>query len=154
MKGFTWKLALLDACPVLLFGISVLSIGAKFNNPFFRIGAILSFLAGLGKVVWKILLAWKQKDVRILSNQFKYCMISGAMIMFISTIMAKVNWLSLFQAMCTMPSVIFFGIGIIGMALMGYMAKNCSQEDAKNNWIEEVINTLAQLCILLGILFI
>lgn len=151
MEDFTLGLALLDACPVLFFGISVLLIATKFNNTLFLIGALLSFLAGLGKVLWKLIWAFQKKDIRILSNQFKYSMSTGFLCMVISVILAKVSMVGIFKRMCQMPSVIFFGLGIIGMCIMAYMSQKYSRTDAKANWIEEVINTAAQLCFLIGI---
>ena len=46
MEGFTVALALVDAIPVLSFGISMVIIATRFESPLFMIGAALSVLAG------------------------------------------------------------------------------------------------------------
>ena len=46
MEGFTIGLALVDAIPVLSFGISMVIIASRFDSPLFMIGAILSVLGG------------------------------------------------------------------------------------------------------------
>ena len=46
MEGFTVALALVDAIPVLRFGISMVIIASRFDSPLFMIGAFLSVLAG------------------------------------------------------------------------------------------------------------
>ena len=50
MEGFTIGLALVDAVPVLSFGISMVIIASKFGSPLFMVGAALSVLAGCCKV--------------------------------------------------------------------------------------------------------
>jgi len=61
MEGFTLGLALVDAIPVLSFGISMLIIASRFDNPLFLIGAALSVLAGCCKVAWKLVLGLTKK---------------------------------------------------------------------------------------------
>lgn len=50
------------------------------------------------------------------------------------------------------PQVILFVLGLIGMGLMGYFAKNLDSTDVKSNWIEQITNSLAQLFIFIGLL--
>ena len=57
MEGFTVALALVDAIPVLSFGISMVIIAGRFDSPLFMIGVALSVLAGCCKVCWKLILA-------------------------------------------------------------------------------------------------
>ena len=56
MEGFTLGLALVDAIPVLSFGISMVIIASRFHSPIFMIGASLSVIAGCCKVAWKLIL--------------------------------------------------------------------------------------------------
>lgn len=49
MEGFTVALALVDAIPVLSFGISMVIIAGRFQSPLFMVGAGLSVLAGCCK---------------------------------------------------------------------------------------------------------
>ena len=62
MEGFTLALALVDAIPVLSFGISMVIIASRFNSPPFLMGASLSVLAGCCKVAWKLVLGIKGKE--------------------------------------------------------------------------------------------
>ena len=45
MEGFTVGLALVDAIPVLSFGISMVIIAGRFQSPLFMVGVGLSVLA-------------------------------------------------------------------------------------------------------------
>ena len=63
MEGFTLALALVDAIPVLSFGISMVIIASRFHSPVFMIGAGLSVLAGCCKVAWKLILGISKKDI-------------------------------------------------------------------------------------------
>ena len=60
---FTPLLALVDAIPVVLFGIAAILLGVKVRSVVFFAGALLCFLAGFGKVLWKFLIALTGKDV-------------------------------------------------------------------------------------------
>ena len=63
MEGFTIGLALVDAIPVLSFGISMLIIAGRFNSPLFTLGAVLSVLGGCCKVAWKLVLGITKKTI-------------------------------------------------------------------------------------------
>ena len=52
MEGFTLALALVDAIPVLSFGIAMVIIAARFQSMLFMLGASLSVIAGCCKVAW------------------------------------------------------------------------------------------------------
>ena len=70
MEGFTLGLALVDAIPVLSFGISMVIIAGRFDSPLFMIGAAFSVLAGCCKVAWKMILGITKKDLRWLNKPF------------------------------------------------------------------------------------
>ena len=70
MEGFTVGLALVDAIPVLSFGISMVIIASRFDSPLFMLGAALSVLAGCCKVAWKLVLGIAKKDVTWLNKPF------------------------------------------------------------------------------------
>ena len=69
---FTPLLALVDAIPVLFFGIAAIMLGVKVCSAVFFIGALPCFLAGFGKVLWKFLIATTGKDVELLGMQLRY----------------------------------------------------------------------------------
>lgn len=56
------------------------------------------------------------------------------------------------SAFISFPSVVFFTIGIIGMAAMSIFAKKLDGTDPKSNWIEQITNTIAQAAFFIGLL--
>lgn len=155
-EGFTLKLALADAVPVLFFGGSCIVLGLLFGRPLFLAGAVLMFLAGLGKVLWKLLLAVKKKEIPALSRQFRCVMPAGFFLIVLSLILnAKSLSLEKILAGVTgFPSCVFFILGFCGMIAMGVLGKKLDQSKARNNWIEQCTNAAAQGCIFLGLLFL
>ena len=156
MEGFTIGLALVDAIPVLSFGISMVIIAGRFNSPIFMIGAALSVLAGCCKVAWKLVLGIWKKDLRWLNKPFVPMQATGFLLMLISFVLGfgSIDWAGVLSAVTGIPSVLFF-VGWIGlMAFMGWYRKNKFQnDDAHSNWTAQIINAVGQTCLLLGILF-
>ena len=155
-EGFTLGMAVMDALPVILFCCSMLNIALRFHSRIFIIGAGLSSLAGLGKVIWKFLIALAEKNVALFARQFRYFMSAGFLLMLFSIVMncKKLAWDGLCRAIFNMPSLFCFIMAIVGMILMGICAARLDKTDAKSNWLEQGINTLAQFFLFLGILFI
>lgn len=155
-EGFTLSLALVDALPVLFFGGSCILIGLIFQSPLFIIGACCAFLAGFGKVLWKILLAVQGRDIRWLNKQFRYLMIGGWVLILLSVILGwkRISFPAMGAAIISFPSVIFFALGLAGMVTMGVLAKKLDSSVAKNNWIEQCVNACAQLSIFIGLLIL
>ena len=117
MEGFTIGLALVDAVPVLSFGISMVIIATRFRSPLFMIGAALSVLAGCCKVAWKLVLGVAKKDLRWLNKPFVPMQATGFLLMLISFILgfASINWAGTGAALISFPSILFFAawIGLI-----------------------------------------
>ena len=156
MEGFTVGLALVDAIPVLSFGISMLIIGSRFDSDTFMIGAILSVLGGCCKVCWKLVLGIWKKDVRWLNKPFVPLMAVGFGFILGSLIggFRKINWAGVLASMISFPSVLFFVAWIGLMGFMGWYRKNKFQnDDAHSNWTAQIVNAVGQTCLLLGILF-
>ena len=155
-EGFTLSLALVDALPVLLFGGSSILIGLIFKSPLFIVGACLVFLGGFLKVLWKIVLATKKKDVPFLNKQMKYTMLTGFALIIVSLIAnaKRISFSAMGAALTSLPSCIFFLLFVAGMVTMGVLAKKLDSSVAKNNWIEQCVNATAQLCLFLGLLFL
>ena len=156
MEGFTLALALVDAIPVLSFGISMVIIASRFQSPLFMIGAALSVLAGCCKVAWKLVLGIAKKDLRWLNKPFVPMMASGFLMMLIAIIFnfSKISWAGVGAAIVSLPSLLFFiaWVGLLGF--MGWFRKHKFQnDDAKSNWTAQIINAIGQTCLLLGILF-
>ncbi len=156
MEGFTLGLALVDAIPVLSFGISMVIIASRFDSPLFMIGAALSVLAGCCKVAWKMVLGIWQKDLRWLNKPFVPMQATGFLLMFVSFILGfgKISWTGVLAAITSLPSILFFALWISLMFFMGWYRKNkFKNDDAHSNWTAQIINAVGQTCLLLGILF-
>ena len=156
MEGFTIGLALVDAIPVLSFGISMVIIAGRFQSPLFMIGAALSVLAGCCKVAWKLVLGITKKDLRWLNKPFVPMQATGFLLMLISFVFGfgKINWADVGAALISLPSILFFAAWIGLMGFMGWFRKNkFKNDDAKANWTAQIINAVGQTCLLLGILF-
>ena len=157
MEGFTVGLALVDAIPVLSFGISMVIIAGRFDSPLFLIGAILSVLGGCCKVAWKLVLGIWKKDLRWLNKPFLPMQITGFGFILGSllTSLGRINWAGVLAAVTGIPSILFFLAWIALMSIMGWFRKNKFQnDDAKSNWTAQIINAIGQTCLLLGILFV
>ena len=156
MEGFTVALALVDAIPVLSFGISMVIIASKFGSPLFMVGAGLSVLAGCCKVAWKLVLGISKKDLRWLNKPFVPMQAAGFLLMLLSFILGfgRINWAAVGSGIISMPNILFFIAWISLMGFMGWFRKNkFSNDDAKSNWTAQVVNAIGQTCLLLGILF-
>ena len=156
MEGFTVGLALVDAIPVLSFGISMVIIAGRFDSPTFIIGAVLSVLAGCCKVCWKLILGIRKKDIRLLNKPFVPLMAVGFGFIVGSLIggWKKISWAGVLASILSFPSILFFVAWIGLMGFMGWYRKNkFKNDDAHSNWTAQIINAVGQSCLLLGILF-
>ena len=156
MEGFTVGLALVDAIPVLSFGISMVIIASRFHSPLFMVGAVLSVLGGCCKVAWKLVLGITKKNLQWLNKPFVPMMASGFLLLLISLIFGfgKINWSGVGLAILSFPSILFFVAWIALMGFMGWYRKHkFVGDDAHSNWTAQIINAIGQTCLLLGILF-
>ena len=155
-ENFTLSLALVDALPVLFFGGSMILIGLLFGSPLFLIGAALCFWAGAAKVLWKIIVAAKKKNVWWMFLQMRIVMPIGFALMIFSVILNRnaIDLSAVLAAVVSFPSVLFFAVGLIGMLLMGVFAAKLDSADVRSNWIEQLTNAVAQAAIFTGILFL
>lgn len=155
-ENFTLSLALVDALPVFLFGGSMVLIGLLFRSALFLLGAFACFWAGAAKVLWKIIVVTKKKNVWWLFLQMRIVMPVGFALMLLAVVLHRkaINLLAVFTAVTSLPSVAFFALGMIGMVLMGVFAARLDSSDVRSNWIEQLTNTAAQAAIFVGILLL
>ena len=155
-ENFTLSLALVDALPVLFFGGSMILIGLLFGNPLFLIGATLCFWAGAAKVLWKIIVVTKKKNIWWMFLQMRIVMPAGFVLMILAVILNRnaINLSAVFAAIVSLPSVLCFAVGVIAMVLMGVFAAKLDSADVRSNWIEQLTNGVAQAAIFMGILFL
>lgn len=154
--GFTIPLVLVDALPVIFFAATMIIISLLFSSPLFLFGAILCFYAGAAKVLWKLIVVVNKKNIWWLFMQMRIVMPIGFLLMLIALIVnhSSISGGAILAAVLSIPSVIFFAIGVVGMILMMVFAFRLDSSDAKSNWIEQLTNGLAQACFFLGTLFI
>ena len=155
-EDFTLPLAAVDALPVLFFGGSMLLIGLFFRSVLFLIGALLCFWAGAAKVLWKIIVVTKKKNVWWLFLQMRIVMPVGFALMLLAVVLRRktIHLPAVFAAVMSLPSVAFFALGVAGMVLMGVFAARLDSSDLRSNWIEQLTNTAAQAAIFVGILLL
>ena len=155
-EDFTLSLAVVDAFPVLFFAGSMILIGFLFSSPLFLAGAGLCFWAGAAKVLWKIIVAARRKNIWWLFLQMRIAMPIGFVLMLLAVILnlKAIDLSAVLAAVISVPSVFFFAAGIVGMILMGIFASKLDSSDLRSNWIEQITNALAQAAFFIGILLL
>lgn len=153
-EGFTLSLALVDALPVLFFGGSSIVLGILFGSPLFIVGASLIFLGGFLKVLWKVILAVKNRDVTILNKQMKYTMLTGfaAVLASVALNFRRIDGKKIGKAVLSLPLLPFLILYALGMTAMGVLAKKLDSTKVRSNWIEQCVNGVSQLALFVGLL--
>ena len=137
-EGFTMMLALVDALPVIFFAGSMILIDWRH-----------------GKVLRKVIVVLKKKNAWLLFVQMRLFMPLGFLLM-ICSLFANADRISfdeILKACIRFPSIMCFVAGIAGMVLMTACALRLDSSDVKANWVEQLINGVAQGAFFLGILF-
>ena len=155
-EDFTLGLAIVDALPVLLFGGSIILVGLRFGSILFLIGAALCFWAGAAKVLWKIIVAARKKNIWWLFLQMRITMPIGFALILLAVILnlKAISLTAVLAAIISMPSAIFFIVGVLGMVLMGMFAAKLDPANVRSNWIEQLTNIAAQASFFIGILLL
>lgn len=155
-ENFTMSLALVDAVPVLFFCATMLLVGIFFKSFLFAFGAVLVLFAGAVKVLWKVIVVLKKKNIWWMFLQMRILMPIGMVLMLLSLIVnaKRVNGSAIWTAMTTMPAAPCFAIGVLGMVLMTVFAFRLDSSDLKSNWIEQGTNGLAQIAFFVGVLLL
>lgn len=153
---FSLSLALFDGLPVLFFAGSMIVISFLFSSKLFLVGSLLCLFAGLSKVIWKIIVVLKKKNIWFLFIQMRITMPIGLLLMVISVITNKnnINYGLIKNSILSLPSLIFFIIGVAGMIMMLVFGFVLDGSKKKNNWIEQITNAVAQLSFFIGLLLL
>lgn len=153
-EGFTLSMAVMDCLPVLFFSIGISVLSLRFDSMLFRIGAFCIILAGSLKVLWKFVLALGRRDIPFLNRQMKYLMPTGFLLLLLSLALDHDKWSirTVWVSVTGMPAILFWLLGIVGITCMVWFAKHLDGRDAKANWKEQGVNSLAQMCFMLAIL--
>ena len=150
-EGFTMSLAIVDAIPVLLFAVAIIILGMKAGfSPLIMLGGFLVFLGGAIKVLWKMIVAAKQKNVYWMYQQMGPVMGVGFLLIVIGCILSRAELKAAF-ANIGPASIVFFAFWFFGMSLMGFFAKKLDSSDPKSNWIEQGTNGVAELCLCIAL---
>ena len=140
--------------PVLLFLMSGLIMYSTYGSPILLAGVIASFTGGLSKAIWKLIIVTGKKDHAALTRAFHILMPAGFALMILSALAGGKTALSgLWRSLTMMPASILFAAGFVLMCLMGYLGSHMDNS-ARAHWTEELINTLAQLAFLAGIIIV
>ena len=151
-EGFTSALAALDAVPVALFCLSSIVLGRRIASPLFVVGSVAAFAGGAGKVAWKALLALARRDVPFLARQMRYVMPLGFALMAAGAVMRLDALAGVLASLVRPPAVVALAGWAGCMVAMSYMAAHNRQDVARDNWAEEVVNTVGQAALLLALL--
>lgn len=155
-NDFTLGLALFDGLPVITFAGSMILISYLFSSKLFLIGSFLCLFAGLSKVIWKIIVVLKNKNIWFFFIQMRITMPIGFLLILISLFVEKnkINFSTIINSVLSMPCLLFFIVGVAGMVLMFVFAFVLDDSKSKNNWIEQITNFISQLSFFIGILLI
>ncbi len=147
-------LALVDLMPVLLFLMSGIIMYSMYRSPLLLAGVLACFTGGLCKAIWKMIIVISKKDCTGLTRAFHILMPAGFVLMILSVPAGgKAAFSGLWRSLTMMPASILFAAGFALMCLMGYLGSR-PDSGAGSDWTEELINTFAQLAVLVGVIIV
>lgn len=132
-QDFSLGLALVDAVPVLFFGATAIVAGTILESPLFVVGAIISFISGAVKVLWKIIAALKKKNIWWMFVQMRITMPIGLLVLiagFVSAI-KHTDFSLLLHTVASLPYIIFFALGLLGNDFDERVCIHSRQQQAK-----------------------
>ena len=153
-KGFSAPMAFVDLLPVVFFGLSAVKAGNLFHSGLFVAGG--GSLPALGRCeggmeahrgrLPKEHLADACADARPDAV--------GFLTMFAALIVdrAGLNGEAMLAKLSGFPACLFFLAGALGMILMLVFAFRMDSSDPKVNWMEQTVNSLAQIRFFIGLM--
>ncbi len=155
-EGFSVPMALVDLIPVVFFGLSTMKVGSLFHSTLFIAGAAVCLLSGVVKVGWKLIAAVSQRNIWPMFVQMRILMPVGFLTMFTALVVdrAGVNGEAMLAGVTCFPACLFFLAGALGMILMLVFAFRMDSSDPKVNWMEQTVNSFAQICFFIGLLLV
>ena len=88
-QDFSLGLALFDALPVILFGMGTWLLWKMTGNVIVLAGAVICFLSGMLKVLWKIIVVIRRKNVWPLFIQMRIGMPAGFVLLILGMILCS-----------------------------------------------------------------
>lgn len=148
-EGFSAPMAFVDLLPVVFFGLSAVKAGNLFHSGLFVAGAVVCLLSGVVKVGWKLIAAVSQRNIWPMFVQMRVLMPVGFLTIFAALIVDRAGLLAKLSGF---PACLFFLAGALGMILMLVFAFRMDSSDPKVNWMEQTVNSLAQICFFIGLM--
>ncbi|MCQ2797767.1 MAG: hypothetical protein MJ241_04890 [Bacilli bacterium] len=153
-EDFTIGLALVDALPVFFFGLACLFAFFLTKELMIILGGLIAFVSGLIKVIWKIIVAIKKKNIWWMYVQMRIALPIGMLL----AIAGFVAWsiiakeADILAKFANPISIVFYALTLIGMAAMVVCSIKLDSSDKKANWIEQICNSFAELCLFIACL--
>ena len=148
-EGFTLSLVLVDFIPVFFFIFTILIFSYKtYFNYLIITGGLICFISGFIKVLWKLIVVLKQRNVWWMFKQMRIALPIGFCTLIFGFVFGWKNFSKeIYNA--SSNSRIFFTLWIIGMSLMSLFAITLDSSNPQVNWIEQITNTISQgfLCV-------
>jgi hypothetical protein len=148
-EDYTLGLAAFDAVPVVLFGLASRLLARMTGSLLVMLGGIICFVSGMLKVLWKLLVVLRRKNVWPLFVQMRIGMPAGFMVMLAGLIAGlfkknREERAVIGKAVCRPAPIAFLLISVAGIGAMIFCGKKLDSAQARANWIEQGCNTAAQ----------
>lgn len=145
-QNYTMGLAIFDFVPVLFFGLASYLLWKMTGSFLVLLGGLACFISGALKVLWKIIVVAKKKNIWPLFVQMRIGMPAGLTLVLIGFIISCFTKdMSAFWSAAAHPlPILFFVLYFAGTAAMVVCGSKLDSTEAKTNWIEQSCNTVAQ----------
>lgn len=149
-EGFSAPMAFVDLLPVVFFGLSAVKAGNLFHS------GLCGSLPALGccEGGMEAHRGRSQRNIWPMFVQMRVLMPVGFLTMFAALIVdrAGLNGEAMLAKLSGFPACLFFLAGALGMILMLVFAFRMDSSDPKVNWMEQTVNSLAQICFFIGLM--
>ena len=145
-EGFTLTSALENSLVVICFSLAIFifSYRTSYYSYPIVIGGLMTIISGFIKVLWKIIVVLKKKNVWWMFVQMRIILPVGFSIYIFGLIQGYQNYSS-YIANASFYNKFCFLIFIFGMCLLFIYAAAFDLSNPKFNWIEQLTNTIC-LC--------
>ena len=153
-EGFTLLLVIVDIFPVLFFLLAILLFSKKvYFNCMIVLGGFISFLSGIIKIIWKLIVVTKKKNIWWMFVQMRIIMPIGFFILTLGLIFGW-KYFSNIIINASFYSRLFFTLFIISISLLTLFAIKLNSSDLMVNWLEQIINSISQSLLCLAIIYL
>ena len=145
-------LVIIDLFPVLFAFTSLLIINLIYKDILFLIGSILVIIAGSSMIVYKLIIAFFDKEYPNIKKPMIICMPIGFLLFIISIIIKRKEidfkkiWSRIIHKCLSLLFLILAFCGIICMIIFAIIL---DQTKSITNWVEEITNSFSQACFMI-----